>query len=409
MGSVPYEAAREALYKNAFIRVAGEPWPTALLDREGTVGRAQLRPVVADGQLLFGKSELDQLSKAMWRQCEELSDLDADVLDALSALWLTQASSPTSDAMADVEELLDMRGLAKKRNGDGREGGYRLKQRETVLNALWHIQNLWLNVACVDPETGHVQTGGKGLTIQSRAFVITDRMGQVRFDGSVEVRKFVFRPGKVFAYFLFGPGRQTALLAAKALQYDPYHEQWEKRLARFISWQWRVRPSDDGLGIYNVRALLDAVGEEFTLRYPSRTRNRLEKALETLQEDGVVAVWQYVDWDENTASRYRWSKQWLQASIGITPPDFIVEWQSTGAAPPMIDLAEVVDETARPQAATFTELRHVRKGRGLTQAALAEHLGISQGYLSRIEQGKVEMSALGDDLLERIELWMRQP
>jgi hypothetical protein len=40
----------------------------------------------------------------------------------------------------------------------------------------------------------------------------------------MDVERFIFRPGKVFAHFLFGPGRQTALLSAKALHYDPYRQ-----------------------------------------------------------------------------------------------------------------------------------------------------------------------------------------
>ena len=99
IGSVPYEATREALYKKKFQQVDNEPWPTALLEHKGALGRAQLRPVVADAQMVFGESELDYWTKAMWRQCEELSDLDADVLDALSAIWLHQANSPRQNSV----------------------------------------------------------------------------------------------------------------------------------------------------------------------------------------------------------------------------------------------------------------------------------------------------------------------
>ena len=39
--------------------------------------------------------EVEAWAQRMWRQREELSDLDADALDILSALWLYQARTPT--------------------------------------------------------------------------------------------------------------------------------------------------------------------------------------------------------------------------------------------------------------------------------------------------------------------------
>jgi len=60
----------------------------------------------------------------MWRQRAELSDLDADALDALSTLWLGQARTPKDDAIAHVDDLLNLRGLKARRNGQGRRGGY---------------------------------------------------------------------------------------------------------------------------------------------------------------------------------------------------------------------------------------------------------------------------------------------
>ena len=119
--------------------------------------------------------------------------------------------------------------------------------------------------------------------IQSRAFTITDLFGQIRLDGGLDVEKFIFRPGKVLAHFLFGPGRQSAMLSAKALAYDPYRQKWEKRLARYLSYQWRCRAHNgDYLQPFRVATLLDATGAELDRRDPARTRTRLEKALDTL-------------------------------------------------------------------------------------------------------------------------------
>ena len=105
-----------------------------------------------------------------------------------------------------------------------------------MLQALGRVQSLWLQMAKVEvyeaTRTGRRRATQKG--IQSRAFVITDLFGQLRPDGFLDVEKFVFRPGQVFGHFLFGPGRQTALLSAQALHYDPLRQTWEKRLTRYL-------------------------------------------------------------------------------------------------------------------------------------------------------------------------------
>jgi hypothetical protein len=226
LSAAHYQAVREALALNTFQRLDGIPWPTALLTADVARGSAQLRPLLLDTQPDLAPEEREAWATRMWHQREVLSDLDADALDALSALWLYQARIPQEDAVADVDELLALRGLHAKRGGQGRRGGYEVEQRTAMLQALAHLQNLWLDMSALEvydvTHTGTRQRKTIHQAIQSRAFTITDLFGQTRLDGGFDVQKFLFRPGTVFAHFLFGPGRQTALLAAQALRYDPY-------------------------------------------------------------------------------------------------------------------------------------------------------------------------------------------
>ncbi len=111
--------------------------------------------------------------------------------------------------------------------------------------------------------------------MERQAITISDRVGPIGPHDQVELSRFEFRPGAVFTAFLLGPGGQTALLSAMALRYDPYRQDWEKRLARLCSWSWR-RTAIDGNGRlrYTVQRLLDAAGKEIYARKPSRTRER---------------------------------------------------------------------------------------------------------------------------------------
>jgi DNA-binding XRE family transcriptional regulator len=213
---------------------------------------------------------------------------------------------------------------------------------------------------------------------------MTDLFGQIRLDGSMDVAKFIFRPGTVFAHFLFGPGRQSALLSAKALAYDPYRQTWEKRLARYLSYQWRCRAhSGDYLQPFRVATLLEAIGTPLDTRKPSRTREHLENVLDTLLHDEVITAWQYDRWEETLTTRRGWASHWLQATLLIEPPESIRATyrrlaRHEAAAPRVLPLPASLGE----------RLHQRRKALGLTQLQAAEHLGLSPSYLNRLEQGQ---------------------
>jgi len=390
LSAAHYQALREALAKQAFERLDGFPWPTALVTTGPARGYIQLRPMAVDAQPFMPPEEMEAWAAQMWQLRGELSDPDADALDILSAVWLYQARTPNDDAIADVDELLAMRGLQAKQGGQGRRGGYEPEQRTAMLQAVAHIQNLWLTMTSIniyEPSGSRPGSRRRRLTpqaISSRAFTMTDLFGQIRLDGGMDVEKFIFRPGKVFAHFLFGPGRQSALLSAKALAYDPYRQTWEKRLARYLSYQWRCRAHNgDYLQPFRVATLLEAVGATLDIRQPARTRDHLEKVLNTLLASQVIAAWQYDRWAEHLATGRGWGQHWLQATILIEPP------QSIRATYRRLARHETPVQPVLPAPASLGErLQRHRQALGLTQMQAAEHLGISPSYLNRLEQGR---------------------
>jgi DNA-binding XRE family transcriptional regulator len=397
MSSAHYHAVREALYKNTFARVEGNPWPTAQLARGELLGQAQLRPPGADGRARLSPRQVEVWARAMWEQRGELSDLDADALDALSALWLEQARLPQDRAVADVDTLLTMRGIKPRMRAPGKRSGFQTEQRAEIQRALTHIQNLWITIARAelpadDPATDVPGSGGrKTLDLQSRAFVITDRLGVTDETGNmIDLQKFVFSPGQVFAYFLMGPGQQTALLSARALRYDPYRQTWEKRLARFLSWQWRLHASGELAQPYRVGDLLDAAGKTVHSRWPARTRERLEQALDRLGSDGVIAAWEYADWDEEVAAQPGWAAVWRDAVVLIAPPEAVVHYYREGRqAVPAPALPAPLRELPESPADLAGLIRDHRRRLGVSQHQVALILGVSQAYVSKLERGKI--------------------
>jgi len=406
MSSAHYQAVREALYLNTFEREEDTPWPTARLALGQAGGQAQLRPPGTDGQVL-PPDQIDAWAVLMWRQRDTLSDLDADALDALSALWLSQARSSQDRAIADVDGLLTMRGIQPRARDNGRRVGFRADQRAEMQKALSHIQNLWIDIA--DVEDG----AGVRRSLQSRAFVITDRYGVTDRSGTmVDMERFIFQPGRVFAHFLMGAGQPTALLSAKALKYDPYRQTWEKRLARFLSWQWRVSSDGPQPQPYEVGALLDACGATINQRTPSRTRERLEQALETLQEDGVIAAWQYREWDEAWMQRRGWRDEWRTTILLIAPPPSVVAYYTASA---LVELSSTPESpTTAPSDVPSTSvefgaaIKARRKALRQNQKEAARVLGVTQSYISKLESGNLVNVQPSEDFRGRVAVWMRE-
>jgi hypothetical protein len=321
ISSAPYRALQDALAKNTFDHDPDSIWPTAQLKGRRASGTAQLMPAVLDEVNFLTPEERDSLTQVMWEQRKDIGDLDADVLDSLSALWIEKSKGPDARVVADIDELLLLRGLKRKLGGHGRRGGFTNKQRTTILAALSRVHNVWLTVETDVFQYARPRAKRKNEVVQSRPFVVTDMLGQLRFNGYVEVHKFIFQPGSLFAAFIWGPVRQVALLSAKALHYHPRRQKWEKRLARYFSWQWKIRAAGQNHEQpYAVATLLEAVGEKFRRRNSKRLKARFERALNTLRLDEVIAAWRY---SLELGPCHGWAKRWLQTSVVVEPPGVI--------------------------------------------------------------------------------------
>ena len=332
----------------------------------------------------------------MYEHNEQLTDLDADVLDAIFAVWIQQSRATDVAVIVSVDEILSMRGLEKKIGGEGRRGGFRPKQRARVLAAITRLQNLYIDVYITIP-------GTKQKHFHGRPFTVTDCKGKKLVYGFESEKRFRFHPGEAIALFLTGSWRPTALLAVKVLQFDPYRQMWEKRLARYLSWQWRICvPKCTHLEAYRVATLLEAADITPDVRNPMRTYERFEKALDTLHDEDVIAGWQFECW-KNTATEYNnWLQEWLQAKVIIAPPDAIkIHYQSISKHEKSPPKSHIKAEHWGHQ------IRALRKKLGLTQLQVAEDLGIDRTHLSRLESGKRGKKS-NSSQLKKVKRWLER-
>jgi DNA-binding XRE family transcriptional regulator len=421
MLSVPsasfYSVLQEAVATRDFPDVEGIPFPVKRITRGDAQGIAQIRPLAMDGYDYFAPEQIKEFGVTMREYRDLMSPLDVDVMDAMAAIYVQRTSGPNEgNVRIYVDELLAMRGLKPKKSGSGTRGGYRPDQRSEHMSAVYRAQNLWLDVEITEPGPKGGRRKPKKRRVQSRLFALTERTerpertgrtGQERLDGEMDVESFTFTPGPILAHYLHGPGRQTALMNGKILAYDPVRQAWEKNIGRYLSYLWRTRAHS---GTYSaplrVLTLLERTGYKLTPRRGTWIRERFEKALDTLAEDGFISAWQYSRWDEGATERRNWFQNWLQATVIIEPPDTIEEHyhkieQPVEAAPKRI--AAPKQGTAPKGEGLGPKLKARRKQLRLTQMQAAEQLGIGQPYFSQLERGKASPSG---DIMKRILEWL---
>lgn len=385
MNNAPYQAVREAFYKNSFTKTEEYLWPTAPLVKGSVEGVLQIRPFKKD-HYTFTKHH--SIVKETWEEAEALSDLEADIFDALCTIFLFKAKHADDVVEIQLDDLLAIRGLKAKLGGEGRRGGYEEKQRRQVLQSLSIIQKLWIDL----DKTVVYEKGKPAETkLQGRAFLFVDQdRKEVPITNGIGERKIRYKVDRIFARYLFGSGRQVALLPLKVLHYDPYRKSWEKRLTRYLSWRWRIQARKGEFNQPNkIRTLLEAIGVKINERTPSRTRERLESALDTLQQDGLIGTWHYDKWDESIADQKGWGRIWLNAMMIIHPPELIKEQyrsikrnhSSQSIRPPQKEILGEVDEMIGIQ------VREARERFNLSLTQVAEEMEISSSYLSHIERG----------------------
>jgi len=314
---------RHALARGQFDEIE-QGWPAADISGKTFKGKAYFKEQVS---ITTSEEYLSALQETMKEKVLGLGkhgDLCADIFDIITAKWLKTAQHEQDTVKISADEFLLARGL-KARLQVGKRGGFEEEQRRAIQEQIEYLDQAWVTVREMDV----IRLTDKGKRKKEKwredkkALIIEGVTGQERLDGRLNIYQWEVKPGAVFAPFLFGPGRQTALLSCKALQYDFYRQKWEKRIARYLAWIWRINRSNRRETL-RVEKLLEAAAVEIDKNRPGRTRDRLHKALNQLKEDGIITAWKE-DTDEGLTARRGWWREWLESKVIITAPKEILQ------------------------------------------------------------------------------------
>ena len=322
--------------------------PTFVYSKEDGTTRIEFRPSDPDVQLD------DATIKSLWHQVRQLSDIDGDVLLAM----LAQAIATPHDAKDGVwitgKLILDYRGIKpiiKREKGRERKAGYRQEDLAEVAACASRMSNTWIRVEqwIADDTTTPPELQGKRSKKRQQTYLYTRESRLINISDIIRQHELHREPRAVSGQtnlmvawryqlgswidpFLQGANRQVAWLLQQALSYDPYHEMWEKRLARYFTFHMRINATKGGVTIAReIGQLIEELSLRINQRDPERTRQRFEKSMNRLEEDTLISGWGYQE-DNPPLPARKWLEPWLKQTIWVTVAPIPLETSLHGPA-----------------------------------------------------------------------------
>lgn len=426
--AVLYHKLRETISKNDFI--VQTEYPTALIQEKTVQATAQLRESDNTPHLLSSE-EIQQWKNLTAQAITSMDDLTADIFDIISILWMKQASHKDQMINFHTDDALNLRQVQGRKEIGGYQTGYRKKERDDIMKRLAALTTIWIrierdNLKFVDADSNEIDELEQ---VQFNPLFILDSITVAYRDSQpVGIYECKIRPGELLANFLYGSKKSSGLLALKTLQYNPYHQKYHKRLARYLSWQWRIRQKGaDYFRPYIIggdKGLLNVMGIEPNARYGSRIKEQFENILDSLQKDEVIKDWVYLDFDESVIEKHKtwFDEDWLTSKVQILPPEEITEPNKDNSINALelepqyyeqMNFAALLKNMTEGEVATAVEqemevspenIKRIRISRNKKLAEAAKEIGIAHTTLSRYENGKIVSPTPAN--LDKMKAWI---
>lgn len=426
-----FHRLRDTISKNEF-DIATEI-PTARIAEKALQATAQVR---AENTYLKVNSSaaIEQWKNLTSQAITSMDDLTADLFDIVSILWMQQATHKDQMIHFHTDDALNLRRIqGRSEDSDGYQTSYRKKERDDIMKRLAALTTIWIriereNLRFINEDQGNFEEIGQ---VQFNPLFLVDSVTVAyRGDNPIGIYECSIRPGELLANFLYGSQKVSGMLALKTLEYHPTKQKYHKRLARYLSWQWRIRQkSADYLRAYHIggdKGLLKVMDLEVNPRYGSRIKEQFEEILDTLQQDGIIQQWSYKEKgiEQQIEQERNWfTNTWLKGRVQIIPPTeitgigddrdlFLIEAAEYNTVDFSTMLKEMTEREVASTIEVITEwqvtpetINKERMKRGLTILEAAKEMGISHSTLSRYERSLIKRPYT--DSLEKMKEWLK--
>jgi hypothetical protein len=310
--------------------------PTYTHQRPTSVTEVTVRP--RDVQLAT-----PDLSGQLWQRIRQFNDVDGDIVLALLAQLAGAPRDARGGAWITGQQILEYRGIKPKthkvenRKADEpthRLVGHRYEDLQEIAEGVSRIRDMHITVRAWHESHKRKSSSGKQTRrriYQQESYLITIsdfiQQSQLVLEGEQLFGEplavaWYYQPGTSLEGLLTSPNYRAAYLLQQALRYDPLHERWEKRLARYFTFQLRMNPDFGGSTIKRtIGGLIDELALTVNESDPKKTKERFERAMDRLKEDGIISSWGPEDRYQRAMDarpRYGWIKGWLEYELEIS-------------------------------------------------------------------------------------------
>lgn len=330
---IDYHLMRDIVTKKKEFKEVEPGYLTSeIIDNRGNVrGLAELRPF--ESQLTgVGKDQ-----QAMWLEMIEstLSSLDemtADLFDLITYLWMV--SPKTSDGFIEFHsnDALRLRNV-KKRTSKGRELDFREEDRFNIMKRVAALSSIWVSLGEQKVKVINTAEIQDNELYKFKDFQKMFEIGKIRvaYDKKTGEAKGIYavqvKPTSILTPYLIGPNQSIGILDLKVFQYSHFTQREQKRLARYLNFQWKIRTIKRSLQQpFKVSTLLKVM--DISSRYNGvQIRDKFETILDELQKDEVIKTWSYSEEvNETKVGKKGWLNQyWSKLNVTILPTDSVVE------------------------------------------------------------------------------------
>lgn len=311
--------------------------PTYTHQRSTSMTEVTVRP--QGTQVIAG-----DLTGQLWQRVRQFNDVDGDIFLAMLAQFLGTPQDVRGGVWITTQQILEYRGIQPKTHkqehpkagsATHRRAGHRFEDMQEIAEGMNRIRDTHITVRTWKEnhkrKTTRKQARKRVFQQESYLVTITDYIKQAQLITEDEMETisdpglvvaWYYTPGTCLETLLSGPNYRAAWLLQQALHYDPYHEQWEKRLARYFTFQMRMNTEFGGTTIKRrIGELVDELALPLNTDDPTKTKKRFEKAMHRLLQDKIISSWGPEDLYEQAMKqrpRYNWIDTWLAYEIEIS-------------------------------------------------------------------------------------------
>lgn len=305
---------------------------TEILDNRGMLkGLAELRPQDALPQ--HGGSD----QQTMWLEMigstlNSLDEMTADLFDLITYLWMVSPKNEDGYIEFHSNDALQLRKL-KKRSSQGKEIDFREEDRFNVMKRVAALSSIWVSMGDQKVQVLNTEDMDDSELYNFKDFQRMFEVGKIRvaYDKKSGEAKGIYavqvKPAAILRPYIDGTNRSIGTLDLKVFQYSHYTQREHKRLTRYLNLQWKIRTIKGTLTqAFKISTLLKAM--DVSNRYTQgKLRDKFEKVLDDLQQDGVIRQWEYTEpLEEERIGKRGWVKNyWMKLSVRIHPNEFLIE------------------------------------------------------------------------------------